>query len=63
MITTKEASQKSGYSALYIREWIAECQKSGRDHPFGSMVRFPGSSRRTFKINEKAFYKWLDGEK
>lgn len=59
----REAAQQSGYSILYIREWIAQCQQEGREHPFGSMVRFPGSSRRTFKINEAAFHKWLNGEK
>lgn len=59
----KDAARECGYSLLYLREWIAQCQREGREHPFGNMVQFPGSSRRTFKINEAAFHKWLNGEK
>ncbi len=53
----KEAAKESGYSELYIREWIA----SGRC-PFGSWIKKNGSSRRIFKINEEAFKKWKKGE-
>lgn len=58
----KDAARECGYTPLYLREWIAQCQEDGREHPFGSMVHFPGSSKRTFRINEAAFRKWLNGD-
>lgn len=53
----EDVAKETGYTPLFIREWIAQTQ----DHPFGIMVRMPGSKRRTFKINEKAFRKWIEG--
>ena len=47
------------YSVLFLREWIAQ------DHPnlpFGQCVTFPGSGRRTFKVNEERYRKWKKGE-
>ena len=56
-MTVKEASKQSGYSVLYIREWIA----SGRC-PFGSWQKREGRTKRIFKINEAAFRMWKKGE-
>ena len=57
-MTIKEVhEQNPDYTILYIREWIV----SGRC-PFGSWVQFPGSSRRTFKINVAAYERWKKGE-
>lgn len=58
-MTIEEVSRETGWTVLFIREWIAQ----NKDHPFGVMVRFPGSKRRTFRINEEAFYRWLNGDR
>lgn len=58
-MTIKDVSKETGFTMLFIREWIAQ----DPHHPFGICVRFPGSERRTFKINEAAFRKWKEGEK
>lgn len=52
-----DVSKETGYTPLFIREWIAQTP----DHPFGIVVRMPGSKRRIFKINENAFRKWIEG--
>lgn len=54
-MTIKEVSKQTGYTPLFIREWIAQDHPN---HPFGVMVKMPHSSRRVFKINEAAFQKW-----
>ena len=58
-MTVKDVSKETGFTVLFIREWIAQDPQ----HPFGICVRFPKSARRTFKINEAAFRKWKEGEK
>lgn len=58
-MTLKEVAKDTGYSLIFIREWIAQ----DPDHPFGICVRMPGSSVRTFKINEAAYRKWRRGDK
>ena len=55
-MTVKDVARDTGYSLIFIREWIAQDPR----HPFGICVRYPGSSKRTFKINENAYKKWRD---
>lgn len=53
-MTVADVARETGYSKIFIREWIAQDPA----HPFGICVRYPGSSRRTFKIREDAYRKW-----
>jgi len=53
----KEAAKISGLTELYLRHWIYSDKC-----PFGFWIQFPGSSRKTPKINEEAFWKWKRGE-
>ena len=57
-MTVKEVSEQTGYSVLFLREWIAQDHPN---HPFGIMVKMPGSKKRVFKINIEAFKKWKEG--
>ena len=57
-MTIKDVAQETGYSVIFIREWIAQTP----DHPFGICVRMPGSKVRTFKINEAAYRRWKAGD-
>lgn len=56
-MTVKEVARETGLTELFIREWIYSDKC-----PFGFWVQFPGSRRRTPKINEEAFKKWRKGE-
>ena len=58
-MTLKEVAHETGFSLLFLREWIAQTP----DHPFGICVRMPGSKVRTFKINEGAYRRWKAGER
>ena len=58
-MTVKDVAKETGYSLIFIREWIAQ----DPNHPFGICVRMPGSRVRTFKINENAYKKWRAGDK
>jgi len=58
-MTLKEVAHETGFSILFLREWIAQTP----DHPFGICVRMPGSKVRTFKINEGAYRRWKAGER
>ena len=53
----KEAAKRLKWSELFLREAIAQ----GRVD-FGICVTFPGSTRRTFKINEERLKKWEEGQ-
>ena len=53
-MTVADVARETGYSKIFIREWIAQDPA----HPFGICVRYPGSSKRTFKIRENAYKKW-----
>ncbi len=53
-MTIKEAAKKLGWSELFLREAIDQGKVD-----FGISVRMPGSSRRTFKINEGKVEKWI----
>ena len=57
-MTVEDVARETGYTPLFIREWIADW---GPEHPFGVAVTFPGSKRRTFRINEAAFRQWQTG--
>ncbi len=57
-MTVKDVARETGLTELYIRQWIYSDRC-----PFGHWVQFPGSSRKTPKINEEAFWKWMRGEK
>ena len=54
-MTVADVAKETGYSKVFIREWIAQ---EHPDHLFGICVRYPGSSKRTFKIRENAYKKW-----
>ena len=58
-MTVADVARETGYSKLFIREWIAQDPA----HPFGICVRMPGSKVRTFKINEGAYRRWKAGER
>jgi hypothetical protein len=58
-MTLKEVAHETGFSLLFLREWIAQTP----DHPFGICVKMPGSKVRTFKINEGAYRRWKAGER
>lgn len=57
-MTIKEAAKKLNWTELFLREAI-DMNKVD----FGICVRMPGSSRRTFKINEKKLEAWIKGER
>lgn len=55
-MTVKEAAKYLGWSELFLREAIA-LEKVD----FGVCVKMPGSSRRTFRINERKVEEWKNG--
>lgn len=55
-MTVKEAAKFLNWSELLVREAIAQGEVD-----FGICVRIPGSSRRTFKINERKVKEWKNG--
>lgn len=57
-MTIKDVSKETGFTVLFLREWIAQDPQ----HPFGQCVTFPGSGRQTFKVNEERYRKWKKGE-
>ena len=57
-MTVKEAAKKLNWTELFLREAIAQGKVD-----FGICVTIPGSSRRTFQINEKGVKEWIDGKK
>ena len=59
MMTVKDVHNDTGYPLTFIREWIAQTP----DHPFGICIRYPGSKKRTYKINEAAYRRWKNGER
>ena len=54
----KEAAAYLGWTELFTREAIAQGAVD-----FGVCVKMPGSSRRTFQINEERVKAWKDGKK
>ena len=57
-MTVKEAAKYLGWSEIFLRESIAQGAVD-----FGVCVKMPGSSRRTFRINEERVKAWKDGKK
>jgi len=57
-MTVKEAAKYLGWSELFLREAISQGAVD-----FGVCVKMPGSSRRTFRINEERVKAWKDGKK
>lgn len=55
-MTVKQAAKKLGWTELFLREAIAQGAVD-----IGVCVRMPGSSRRTFHINERKVEEWIDG--
>jgi len=56
-MTVKEAAKCLGWSKMFLREAIAQGEVD-----FGVCVKMPGSSRRTFQINERKVKEWKNGE-
>lgn len=56
-MTIKEAARKMKCTELFLREAIdqGECD-------VGICVRMPGSTRRTFLINERKVEEWIHGK-
>lgn len=52
-MTVKEAAKYLEWSELYLREAIDQGVVD-----FGVCLKMPGSSRRTFKINERKVREW-----
>ena len=57
-MTVKQAAKQLNWTELFLREAIAQGAVD-----FGICVKLPGSSRRTFKINEGKVKEWIDGKK
>lgn len=56
-MTVKEAAQKLNWTELFLREAIAQGAVD-----FGICITMPGSSRRTFQINERKVEEWINGK-
>ena len=56
-MTVKEAAKKLNWTELFLREAIDQGKVD-----FGICVKLPGSSRRTFHINERKVTEWIDGK-
>lgn len=56
-MTVKEAAKYLEWSVPYVREAIAQ-----KEVDFGVCVTMPGSSRRTFRINERKVKEWKNGK-
>ena len=57
-MTVKQAAKKLNWTELFLREAIAQGAVD-----FGICVKMPGSSRRTFRINERKVDEWINGKK
>lgn len=57
-MTVKQAAKKLNWTELFLREAIAQGAVD-----FGICVKMPGSSRRTFKINEGKVEEWINGKR
>ena len=57
-MTVKQAAQKLGWTELFLREAIDQGKVD-----FGVCLRIPGSSKRTFQINERRVNEWIGGKK
>lgn len=57
-MTVKEAAKYLDWTELYLREAIDQGVVD-----FGVCLKMPGSSRRTFKINEERIKEWKNGTK
>lgn len=55
-MTIKEAAKKLNWTELFLREAIDQGKVD-----FGIAIRMPGSSRRTFQINERKVDEWING--
>ena len=56
-MTIKQAAKKLKWTELFLREAIAQGKVD-----FGICVQLPGSSRRTFQINERKLKEWINGD-
>ena len=56
-MTVKQAAKKLNWTELFLREAIAQGKVD-----FGICVTMPGSSRRTFQINERKVDEWISGK-
>ena len=52
-MTVKQAAKKLGWTELFLREAIDQGKVD-----FGICLKIPGSSRRTFQINERKVNEW-----
>lgn len=52
-MTIKQAAKKLGWTELFLREAIDQGKVD-----FGICLKIPGSSRRTFQINERKVNEW-----
>ena len=52
-MTVKQAAKKLGLTELFLREAIDQGKVD-----FGICLKIPGSSRRTFQINERKVNEW-----
>ena len=52
-MTVKQAAKKLGWKELFLREAIDQGKVD-----FGICLKIPGSSRRTFQINERKVNEW-----
>lgn len=57
-MTIKQAAKKLNWTELFLREAIAQGKCD-----LGVCVQLPGSSRRTFQINERKVEEWINGKK
>ena len=57
-MTVKQAAKKLGWTELFLREAIAQGKCD-----LGICIQMPGSSRRTFQINERKVEEWIGTEK
>lgn len=56
-MTIKEAAKKLNWTELFLREAIAHGKCD-----LGICVQLPGSTRRTFQINERKVEEWINGK-
>ena len=57
-MTVKQAAKTLGWTELFLREAIAQGKCD-----LGICIQMPGSSRRTFQINERKVEEWIGTEK
>ena len=56
-MTVKEAAKYLGWSEVFLREAMAQ-----KEVDFGICLKIPGSSKRTFKIEEWKVKEWKNGK-